>query len=80
MIDERWRITRSKIVMSIDEEPRVVAAGSAIAMEALWLEMIEREDDFYLTLEPVPSAENEALDRLDERSDERARTNTTEER
>lgn len=78
MTDERWQITRSKIVMRADEEPRVVAAGSAIAMEALWLEMIEREDDFYLTLEPVPD-DNEALNALDERSDERAR-NTNEER
>lgn len=55
MLDEpRWRITRTKIVMRNDEEPAVVASGSPVAMEALWFEMIEKEDDFYLTLEPVP--------------------------
>ena len=54
MLDEpRYQITRTKIVMFPGDEPKVVAAGSATAMEALWFEMIEREDAFYLELSPV---------------------------
>lgn len=56
---QRWHIVRIPIVETQSRPRRVVAAGSPVAMEALWFEMIEKEDDFYLLLEPVPVNEDD---------------------